>query len=69
MSELRKKVVSKIKERRQRILDGNVNSIPSPFQRFSNDFIGLEQSTYYILTSYTKGRPLSLNIFVKDFVM
>lgn len=55
MSELRKKVVSKIKERRQRILDGNVNSIPSPFQRFSNDFIGLEQSTYYILTSYTKG--------------
>ena len=69
MSELRKKVIGKIKERRQRILDGNVNSIPSPFSRFSNDFIGLEQSTYYILTSYTKGRPLSLNIFVKDFVI
>ena len=69
MSDLRKKVISKIKERRQRLLDGNVNSIPTPFRRFANDFIGLEQSTYYILTSYTKGRPLSLNIFVRDFVM
>ena len=62
---LREVVINKFKERRQKLLDGNVNSIPSPFNRFSNDFIGLEQGTYYLITSYTKGRPLSLNIFVK----
>ena len=52
---LREVVISKFKERRQKLLDGNVNSIPSPFNRFSNDFIGLEQGTYYLITSYTKG--------------
>ena len=43
---LREEVVSKFKERRQRLIDGNVNSIPSPFKRFSDDFIGIEQGTY-----------------------
>lgn len=52
---LREEVVSKFKERRQRLIDGNVNSIPSPFKRFSDDFIGIEQGTYYLVTSYTKG--------------
>lgn len=44
-----------IKTRRQRILDGNINCIPSPFKRFSNDFVGVEQQTYYVITSFTKG--------------
>ena len=52
---LREEVFELFKERRQRLLDGNVNSIPSPFPRFANDFIGLEQGTYYLITSYTKG--------------
>lgn len=41
--------------RRQRILDGGVNTIPTPFRRFKRDFLGLEQFTYYIVTSFTKG--------------
>lgn len=44
-----------IKHRRQRILEGNVNCIESPFKRFSEDFVGVEQQTYYITTSFTKG--------------
>ena len=52
---LREIVINKFKERRKKLIDGNVNSIPSPFKRFSDDFIGLEQGTYYILTSFTKG--------------
>ena len=44
-----------IKHRRQRILEGNVNCIESPFKRFSEDFVGIEQQTYYITTSFTKG--------------
>lgn len=44
-----------LRARRQRIIDGGVNTIPSPFKRFSTDFLGWEQSTYYIVTSFTKG--------------
>ena len=44
-----------LRARRQRIIDGGVNTIPSPFKRFSTDFLGWEQATYYIITSYTKG--------------
>lgn len=52
---LRERVVQNLTKRRQRILEGQLNCIPSPFQRFSNDFIGIEQSCYYTITSFTKG--------------
>lgn len=51
----REEVYAKIRERRQRLIDGKVNSFPSPFVRFSNDFIGLEQGVYYLFSSFTKG--------------
>lgn len=51
----REQLYEKIKEKRQRVIDGKVNSIPSPFKRFSNDFIGLQQAKYYLITSFTKG--------------
>ncbi len=52
---LKQRVVANLEERRQRILDGQLNCIPSPFKRFSDDFIGIEQSCYYTITSFTKG--------------
>lgn len=52
---LRERVVANLEERRQRIIDGQLNCIPSPFKRFSEDFIGIEQSCYYTVTSFTKG--------------
>lgn len=52
---LKERVVANLEERRQRILDGQLNCIPSPFKRFSDDFIGIEQSCYYTITSFTKG--------------
>lgn len=52
---LRARVIANLEERRQRILDGQLNCIPSPFQRFSEDFIGIEQACYYTVTSFTKG--------------
>lgn len=55
MKNLQKKVLRDLKSRRQRILDGYVNCIPSPYIRFSNDYIGLEQDTYICVTSFTKG--------------
>lgn len=64
MSALREKVLSIFKERRQRIFDGKINSIPTPFKRFSNDFIGFEKGTYMIVTSYTKGGKSQLVSFL-----
>lgn len=56
MSEgLVQRAMNNLKKRRQNLLDGKINSIPSPFKRFSNDFIGIEQGCYYLLTSYSKG--------------
>ena len=52
------RAITNLKKRRQNLLDGKINSIPSPFKRFSYDFPGLEQGVYYGITSYTKGKCL-----------
>lgn len=44
-----------LEQRRQNVLNGGINSIPSPFRRFSNDFIGFEQKMMYLVSSFTKG--------------
>lgn len=49
-----------LRKRRNRILDGGINSIPSPFRRFAKDFIGFEQATYTIISSFTKGGKTQL---------
>ena len=36
-----------IEKRRENLLNGGVNCIPSPFQSFKQDFVGIEQETYY----------------------
>lgn len=50
------RALDNIKKRRQNILDGNVNSLPPPFPRFADDFIGFEQGSFLTITSYTKGK-------------
>lgn len=52
---LRERVLNNLRERRERILNNQLNCIPSPFKRFSSDFIGIEQSCYYVISSFTKG--------------
>lgn len=61
-------ILDKLKRRRENILSGKVNCIPSPFRRFSNDFVGIEQGKYTILTANTKiGKTQLTNfIFVYD---
>jgi hypothetical protein len=55
METLRERVLYNLKTRRQRILDGKLNCIPSPFVRFKEDFVGIEQACYFTVTSFTKG--------------
>ena len=38
-----KQVMDYLWERRQNLIDGKVNCIPSPFKDFSDNFIGIEQ--------------------------
>lgn len=55
---LRERVIINLEERRERIINGQLNCIPSPFKRFSEDFIGIEQGCYYTITSFTKGKAV-----------
>lgn len=55
MSELIERVIKGLEERRNNIINGNINSIPSPFKRFSSDFVGIEQGQYIVVTAPTKG--------------
>lgn len=66
MESLRERVLDNLKERRDRILRGDINSIPSPFSRFSEDFLGIEQGKYYCITASTKGAKTQFasNVFI-----
>lgn len=48
------RTISYIKERANKIINGGINSIPSPFKRFKTEFIGIEQKKYYIVSANTK---------------
>lgn len=61
---LKERVLKNLHERRDRVLNGLINSIPSPFPRFSEDFVGIEQSCYYAITSFTKGAKSQLTSYV-----
>lgn len=55
MTTLRGRTLELLRKRKNNLLEGGINCIPTPFSRFGNDFIGIEQSTYYCVTSSTKG--------------
>lgn len=51
-------------KRKENIENGNINSIPTPFKRFKNDFIGLEQGCYTCITSFTKGGKTQFTLYL-----
>lgn len=54
MSNLIERVINSITSRRDKVLKGNINCIPFPFARFRNEFPGIEQGTYYLISGATK---------------
>lgn len=68
---LRERVYRNLVKRRDNILSGGMNSIPSPFKRFSDDFIGIEPATYYCVTSFTKGgkSQFTSNVFIYNSLL
>lgn len=64
MEGLKDRVLRNLKERRERVLNGHINSIPSPFVRFRNDFLGIEQGKYYVVTGSTKSAKTQLGSYL-----
>lgn len=61
------RVVQNIEERRQRILEGKVNCIPSPFTNFRYDFPGVELGTYYLISGSGKSSKSKITNFLFVF--
>ena len=55
-------------ERRQNLIDGKVNCIPSPFTKFRQDFVGIEQETYYCVTANQKAAKSQFTSFMFLYV-
>ena len=53
------RVITQLKERRERVLNGEVNCIPSTFNRFREDFVGIEQGRYYLISAHQKAGKTS----------
>ena len=60
------RIISNLEERRERILSGEVNCIPSSFTRFREDFVGIEQGKYFLVSGQTKAAKtqIATNMFV-----
>lgn len=48
-------------ERKRRIEEGGVNCIPSPFSNFRNDFPGVEQGKYYLISGAAKASKTQIS--------
>lgn len=53
-----------LQERRDKLLNGGINSIPSPLKRFSKEFVGIEQGKYYVCTASTKAGKTQFTSFM-----
>ena len=58
------RVLTNLEDRRQRILRGDINCIPSPFKSFRGDFPGIEQGKYYCLSGASKSGKSQLTSFL-----
>ena len=53
-----------LEDRRERLLSGKVNCIPSPLTKFRRDFVGIEQETYYCVTANQKAAKSQFTSFM-----
>lgn len=60
------RIINNLKTRRERVLSGEVNCIPSSFTRFREDFVGIEQGKFYLISGQTKSAKtqIATNIFL-----
>lgn len=61
------RVLESVEQRRQRVLNGEVNCIPSPLKAFRYDFPGIELGTYYLISGSTKSSKSKITNFLFVF--
>lgn len=59
-----KETLQYIKDRKTNLENGGVNCIPSPFTSFRQDFVGIEQETYYCVTANQKAAKSQFTSFM-----
>ena len=64
MGDLLNRIKGNIVERRERLRNNKINSIPSPFVRFRNDFLGIERKKMVLVSSFTKGAKTQFTTFM-----
>ena len=52
------------KEKRERVLSGELNCIPSPFPRFRKEFPGIERAKYYLLSGSEKAGKSQVSDYI-----
>lgn len=58
------RVLNNLKTRRERVLAGGINCIPSPFKSFRRDFPGVEQGKFYLVSGASKGAKTQLSNYL-----
>ena len=58
------RILETLDNRRKRILEGDINCIPSPFRRLSNSFPGIEQDKYYLVSGSTKAAKTQITNYL-----
>jgi hypothetical protein len=58
------RVLTNLEERRQRVLRGDINCIPSPFKSFRQDFPGIEQGKMYLVSGAAKSGKTQLTSYL-----
>lgn len=61
---LKERIYNSLVERRNRILNGQINCIPFPFRRFRADFPGVEKHRYYLVTGSAKSGKTQFTNYV-----
>lgn len=65
------RVINNLKNRREKIIKGEINCIPLPFYRFRSELPGIEVGTYYLVSGATKASKTQLTnyLFVYNTVL
>lgn len=58
------RIIENLRERRERVLRGDINCIPFTFNRFSNDLPGIERGKYYLVSGNTKAGKTQITNFM-----
>lgn len=64
MSNLVDRIIDNLYIRREKVLRGEVNCIPSPLKRFSSQFPGIEQGLFYLISGASKSSKTQIMNFL-----